>query len=398
MSTGEAAGGDRPPERLSLIIGGPFHGALRRLGLLQPDQLPGLRAAGILAAVCWLLPALLAGLQSLLTGDRQPLGFFADPSAVARFAVAVFALVFAERKADARITLVIDSFRTMRLVAGTDVPRLTAALAAADGRTSSRLAEGVMLALAMILPAFILSYTVTIDPSAWEGRLQDGAAVLSWAGQGARYVSAPLFQFLLLRWLWRFAVLTWLMFQLARIPLQLSVLHPDRTGGLSFLSLYPTVFNGMLFAIGSALAASFIRDLSAQSIAVETVQAAVAAWIGLVLIIVIGPLAAFVPCLSALKSGAIVRYGHLATEFHQAFERKWVTSGASATDLLATSDASTAADLNAIIASIWEMRVIPVERATVISVALAAGVPMLAVLATRMPLEELARSLASAVL
>lgn len=390
---------DDEGRRLSLIIGGPFHGFLQRLRLLGPDRLPGFRAAAILAAIAWLLPASLAVIQAVLTGDRQPLGFFSDPSATARFAVAVFALVFAERKADARITLVIDSFRTMRLVTGADVARLTDVLATADRRTSSRIAEGVMLAVALILPAFIVGFTVNLDPAAaWEGRLQGGGVVLYWAGQGARWISAPLFQFLLLRWLWRFAALTWLMFQLSRIPLQLSVLHPDRTGGLSFLALYPTVFNGLLFAVGSALAASFIRDLSAESIAVETVQFAVAAWIGFVLVIVVGPLAAFVPCLSALKSNAVVRYGHLATEFHQGLERKWLGSGATAGDLLASNDASTAADLNAIVASIWDMRVIPVDRSTVLSVALAAGVPMLAVLATQMPLEELARSLVSAVL
>ena len=50
----------------------------------------------------------------------------------------------------------------------------------------------------------------------------------------------------------------------------------------------------MLFAVGSALAASFIRDLSVEAIAVETVQFAVAGWIGFVLVLVIGPLAAFV--------------------------------------------------------------------------------------------------------
>ena len=383
--------GDDEGRRLSLIIGGPFHGFLQRLRLLGLDGLPGFRAAAILVAISWLLPASLAVIQSVLTGDRQPLGFFADPSATARFAVAVFALVFAERKADARITLVIDNFRTMRLVTGDDITRLTAILAAADRRTSSRIAEGAMLAVALALPAFIFHYTVTLDPAAWEGRLQGGGVVLSWAGQGARWISAPLFQFLLLRWLWRFAALTWLMFQL-------SVLHPDRTGGLSFLALYPTVFNGLLFGVGSALAASFIRDLSAESIAVETVQFAVAAWIGFVLVLVIGPLAAFVPCLSALKSNAIVRFGHLATEFHQALERKWLGSGTTAGDLLSTNDASTAADLNAAVASIWDMRVIPVDRGTVLSVALAAGIPMLAVLATQMPLKELARSLVSAVL
>lgn len=398
MSTNDAVSGDRPAERQSLIIGGPFHGLLERLGLLGPARLPGFRAAAVLAAIGWLVPAALAVIQAVLTGDRQPLGFFTDPSAIARFAVAVFALIVAEQKADARITLVIDSFRTMRLVTGTDVTRLTYILAAADRRTSSRLAEGIMLAAALVLPAFIFDYTVTLDPAAWEGRLQASGPVLSWAGQGARWISAPLFEFLLLRWLWRFAVLTWLMFQLSRVPLQLSVLHPDRTGGLSFLALYPTVFNGLLFGVGSALAASFIRDLSAESIAVETVQLAVAAWIGFVLVLVVGPLAAFVPCLSSLKSRAIVRYGHLATEFHQALERKWLGPGATADNLLASNDASTAADLNAVVAAIWDMRVIPVDRGTVLSVALAAGIPMLAVLATQMPLKELATSLVSAVL
>lgn len=65
---------------------------------------------------------------------------------------------------------------------------------------------------------------------------------------------------------------------------------------------------------------------------------------------------------------------------------------------MATGDASTAADLNAVVASIWAMRVIPVERGTVLSVAMAAGIPMLAVLATQMPLDELARSLVAALL
>jgi hypothetical protein len=399
MSTNDAVSIDRLPERLSLIIGGPFHGFLQRLRLLGPDHLPGFKAAAILAAVTWLLPASLAVMQAILTGDRQPLGFFSDPSTIARFAVAVFALVIAERKADARITLVTDSFRTMRLVTGADVARLTDVLATADRRTSSRIAEGVILAVALVLPGLIFDYAVTMEPSsAWEGRVQGGSVFLYWAGHGARWVSAPLFQFLLLRWLWRFAVLTWLMFQLSRIPLQLSVLHPDRMGGLSFLALYPTVFNGLLFAVGSASAASFIRDLGAESIALETVQLAVAAWIGIVVAIVIGPLAAFVPCLSALKGDAVLRYGHLATQFHQSLERKWLGSGATAEDLMLTTDASTAADLNAIVASIWHLRAIPVDASTLFSVVLAAGIPMLAVLATQMPLRELASSLVSVVL
>ena len=42
---------DDEGRRLSLIIGGPFHGFLQRLRLLGPDRLPGFRAAAILAGI-----------------------------------------------------------------------------------------------------------------------------------------------------------------------------------------------------------------------------------------------------------------------------------------------------------------------------------------------------------
>jgi hypothetical protein len=271
-------------------------------------------------------------------------------------------------------------------------------MVAADRRTSSRLAEAVMLAAAFVIAGLIFNYGVSTDPSAWEGRVVQGEVLYSWAGLAARWVSAPLFQFLFLRWLWRFVAWSYLLFRISRMPLQLSVTHPDRMGGLSFVSLYPPVFNGLVFAISAALAAAFIRDLGVETISLQTVQILVGAWVLFAVALMVGPLLVFMPCLGALKEGAIVRYGRLAGELHREFERKWVEGEARGEDLLQSSDASAAVDTNGLVGAIWSLRVIPVEMATVISVALAAGIPMLAVLATQMPLEELAKSLVSAVL
>jgi hypothetical protein len=390
--------GNADTQRPSLIIGGPFYGLLKGLKLLGADQLPAGRAGVVLAALAWLLPAALAVLQDVATGDAIGLGFFSDPSVPARFLVGIFVCIAIERQAETRLSLILDNFRNAQLIKDRDLPILMAALETADRRTSSPLPEAIVLAIALILSGFVFAYGIRIDPSAWEGRVVDGAVTLSWAGLAARWVSAPLFQFLVLRWLWRFVAWSYLLFRISRLPLQLSVMHPDRMGGLSFVSLYPPVFNGLTFAVSSAIAAAFIRDLGVETISLQTVQILVAAWIGISVVLMVGPLLVFTPRLMELKDGAVVRYGRLAGELHRAFERKWLDGEGEGGSLLTSADASAAADTNAIVGAIWGLRVVPIELPTVMSVALAAGVPMLAVLATQMPLDQLAKTLMGALL
>jgi hypothetical protein len=384
--------------RPSLSIGGPFHGLLRRLGLTGADDLPAMKAGVVLAAAAWLLPAILAVLQAVLARDSTALRFFSDPSSVARFLIGIFALIAVERRADIRLGLVLDNFREARLVSDRDLPAFDGALYAADRHTSSTLAEAIMLTVALATTGFIFAYTVRTDPAAWEGSLVNDAAVFTWAGHAARWFSAPLLQFLALRWIWRAVCWGHLMFRISRLPLQLTVTHPDRMGGLSFVSLYPPVFNGLIFAVSAALAASLIRDLAIDSISLQAVQALVASWVLFAVVLIVGPLLMFVPRLLALKNDGIVHYGRLSGELQRAFEQKWLTREARGEQLLESSDASAAADANAIVGSIWNLRVVPIELATVISVALAAGIPMLAVLATRMPVGELLRTLLGALL
>ena len=65
---------------------------------------------------------------------------------------------------------------------------------------------------------------------------------------------------------------------------------------------------------------------------------------------------------------------------------------------MGSSDSSSASDLNASVQVVRELRVVPVDLAAVIQLVLAAGLPLLAVVATQMPLSELARWLVSAIL
>ena len=74
------------------------------------------------------------------------------------------------------------------------------------------------------------------------------------AGYWQMLVSAPIFQFILLRWYFRFFLWFWFLFRVSRLNLHLIPIHTDRTGGLGFLGASPMAFAPVLIAQGAVLA------------------------------------------------------------------------------------------------------------------------------------------------
>ena len=385
-------------DRFSLVVGGPFHALLRRLGLLGADLLPTWRAAISLALFAWLPLALLAVVQSLVDDRYSAWGFFTDWTVHARYLVAIGVMIATERFADGRIAILARQFRETQLVSDDGLPAFAAALAIADRRSSSALAEGIILAAALVISHFAVPYAVTVAGSSWEGTVVAGEVVLSWAGEVARFVSNPLFVFLVLRWFWRFCVWTVLLYRISRLPLQLAPLHPDRSAGLGFLAIFPGVFKGFVFALSCVVASTMVKDLAVERHSSETVWFALAAWLAVILILFLGPLLVFVGPLSALRERALLDYGRLANQHHLAFHRKWIGEGRSGEDMMGSPDASSASDLNASVQAVRELRIVPVDGAAVIQLALAAGIPLLAVVATQMPLVDLAKWIVGTIL
>jgi hypothetical protein len=341
------SGSGDPADRFSLVLGGPFHAVLRRLGLTGADQLPARRAAIALALLAWLPPALLAVAQSLVDGAYSGWGFFTDWTVPTRYLVAIGVMIATERYADGRIILLTRHFREARLFSDDAVPGFLAALALADRRSSSWLAEGVIVAAALAWSGLTESYVVALAGSSWEGAMVSGEVVLSWAGETARFLSNPLFLFLVLRWFWRFLVWTGLLFRISRLPLQLTPLHPDRSAGLGFLAIYPSIFSGFVFALSCVIASAIIKELGLERHSPETVWFALAGWLAMSLVLFLGPLLVFVRPLYAVRERALLEYGRLATHHHLAFHRKRIGEARSGEDLMGSSDPSSASDLNA---------------------------------------------------
>lgn len=389
---------DEPGERFSLVAGGPFHAALRRFGLIGADQFPSRRAAVLLALLAWLPPALLAVLQSVVDPGYACVGYFTDLTVPTRYLIAIWALIATERVADSRIVLLTRQFREAEIVPGDAQPRFEAALASADRRSSSAVAELVLFAAALIWSGVTGRYAVSLAGASWEGTVVAGEVFRSWAGEAARFVSSPLFLFLVLRWLWRFLVWAQLLYRVSRLPLRLIPLHPDRAGGLGFLSVYPKVFSGFIFALSCVVSSSVLKELNLAHHSAQTVWAALAVWLGLVLVLFLGPLFVFARPLYLARERAILDYGRLAHQHHLAFERKWVGETRDGKDLLGSPDSSSASDLNACVQTAQAMHIVPVDLAAVVQLVVTTGIPLLAVVAREIPLIEIVKWIVGTVL
>jgi hypothetical protein len=363
------------PTRFSLIIGGPFHASLGRLGLLAADGLPRNAAALVLISIAWGLPALLIVLQSLVDPGYQGGGFLVDPRAHTRWGIAMAVMILYERVADARFLAMGRMFRESGLIGDAAQAGYHAALMVADRRTSSKLTEALILILAYIFSQDTVELRWMTPGSAWAGTFHDGHVTLSWAGLAVTYFSDPLFVFLFLRWLWRFVVLAIMLRNISRLPLRLVATHPDGIGGLGFLGRFSTAVVGLVFALSSVIAAGFY----VQTQTGEYATAAIGGWVALMLAVFLGPLIVLVGPLNRFRSQMQRAYAGLAVRHHVEFHRTWI-EGRSTESPVSSTDMSTAADLNATVERVYAMRIVPIDRYAVAPVAIAALLPMLPVI------------------
>lgn len=388
-----------PDERFSLVIGGPFYRLQRRLGLLGPDLLPPASTALLFATVAWLPPAVLSVVegtasQATLVGQA----FFLDFGAYARFLISIAMFVMMERIAEKRIALLIHQFHAAGLVPPDERSRFALALQRADRRSSSSLAETILLGIAIAAAANALHMHLSVLQTTWIGSLADGQVRLSAAGWWTALVSFPLFWFLLLRWLWRFVVWTMLLRDLARLDLNLVATHPDRSGGIGFLGLFPPTFTAFAFALSCVSAAAALKEIVFAGVPLEAVGLAFGAWLAAVMVIFVGPLAVFALPLLRLRRQALLDYGTLASNHNRAFERKWVDQEARGEDALGAQEISSLADLATGFALVRSMRLIPLVGETVWPLLVATALPWLGVAMTRIPLAEILRAMARALL
>lgn len=368
-----------------LTPGGPVDRLQARLRLRRAESPLTRRRAIVAVLITWVPLAVLA----LVVPNRDAdVSFFHDLSVQVRFLVIVPLLIIAEDPIGLRSHIVAVQFLESGLVGDDDAGDYDRAMTRGRHLIDSRLAEFAILALTAMLVWLGVRSALAEPAVFWFERATPQGTMLSPAGWFAWGVANPLFVFLLVRWLWRYLVWWWFLGRTARLNLRLTGTHPDRTGGLGFVTFHHSVFSGITFAVGCALSAMAAGRILNGLATLKEYQNVIAAITVMSIIFGVAPLFVFTPRLVAAKRQGWSRYSRLASEYVWRFEQKW-TRGRPSDELLGSGDIQSLADIGGSFERMVAMRSFAIDRRIVFSFLFAAVTPMLPLLLTMFPLREI---------
>ena len=374
----------------SLVLGGPLYQLFRR-SHLSGDALELIsRRVVVIVLLTWVPLLVLALVPAAGSGTNVVVAFLRDLEAQARFLVALPLLIIAELLVHQRSRIIVRRFLDRRLIRPADLDRFIGGIHWALRLRNSITIEVSLLVLVWTVGQWVWRHYVGLADTGWFGTLYSTGGNLTPAGYWYAYVSIPVFQFILLRWYFRFFVWYGFLFRVSRLTLHLTSTHPDRAGGLAFLGKSAYAFSPILFAQGTLLAGLIATRVIYQGATLLDFKMEAAGMIVFFVLIVLGPLIMFSPQLAATKRSGLGAYGMLASRYVQGFEEKWVARDAAAgEELLGSADIQSLADLGNSYAVVGDMRVVPFGLTDITRLAAATAAPLLPLGLTVLSFEDL---------
>lgn len=379
------------PADFSLVLGGPLYQLFRRTRLSGGTLELLRRRIVVITSLAWIPLLVLTLVDGVAFGAKVTVPFLLDIDAQVRFLVALPFLIVAELVVHQRMRAVLAQFELQGLVPREVRAAFDAAVASAMRLRNSTAAEVILIAIVYGVGILVLwrSY-LALDIPTWYATPAEGRLRPRLAGWWYLFVSVPLFQFLLLRWYFRFVVWARFLWQVSRLPLAYAPMHPDRMGGIGFLSRVSHAFAPVLFAEGAILAGTLANRIFYEGAKLPAFSVEIAAFVGFSVFFVVGPLLVFVVPLAAAKRAALRDYGHLARRYVDGFEAKWLRGPAPPGEsLVGSADIQSLADLGNSFEIVKGMRMVPVTRDTVVQLAVATLLPIAPLLLTMVSMEQI---------
>jgi hypothetical protein len=385
----------RDQQDFSLVLGGPLFQLLRRAHLAD-DALMMVRQRIIgISLFAWLPLLVLSALEGQVLNGSVAVPFLLDVEVHVRFLVVVPLLIVAEIVVHKRMRFLVKQFLERHLIPESAMTRFDSAIASVFRLRNSVLAEVLLIAFVYIFGILILwHHYMALNTATWYATPSVEGLKFSLAGMWYGYVSLPFFQFLMLRWYFRLFIWMRFLWQVSRIELNLVPTHPDRFGGLGFLSQTAYAFMPLLTAHGAMLAGNLANRIFYLGAALPEFKIEIAVMVIFLLCVVLGPLLVFTPQLAQAKRMGLREYGTLAQRYVHEFDAKWMRGGAPADEpLVGSSDIQSLADLGNSFEVVQSMRIAPVTKDAILRLAAATFAPLAPLGLTMMPLEELLKKL-----
>lgn len=382
-------------QTFQLSSGGLVHLVQQRIRGAGAGDFPIPAQFLIAVTLLWLPLVVLTLLEGTFAGEGVEQPFIQDIVPQVRFLIALPLLLFADLAIDPAVGVAVNSLRRSGVVHDDQQPLIQAALAELENRRDSIWPDVVMLALAfsftwLFQPGYGESAIQAADTS-WLWSVSDGNVNLSTAGWWYILISAPIFQFILFRWIWRFLIWAGFLYRASRIPLALQPTHPDFAGGLGILGLTQQTFSIVFVAFATVMSSTIAHNILFEGDTFRDSRPEIILFVVVCVVLIYAPLLYFAKKMYTARRIGLSQYGELGYRLSDAFFSKWIAGAGPdvGAELKDSTDSSTMADYGATFDAVRSMRFVPVTFRGVLMVAAALALPFLPLYLTEFSITDL---------
>jgi hypothetical protein len=320
----------------------------------------------LLISITWVPLAVLAIVAEVHWIQPPGQNFFLDFAAYGQLLIGLPMFLIAERVIDGQTRDAARCFLTTGVVEAGDAARLFHLNGQVERLRKQLWPELICIATAYGLTAAWVIPEMHNDRDTWVAMDPINQwQSLTWPGLLELVFVGPLTTYWWLRWSWKIGIWSWYLYRLSMLRLNLVASHPDKTGGIGFLSDAQTKFGIVILAYGiSYVAPTILYKLAFEGATIWVV----AVW-GYAASFVVGapllftlPLFMFTKQLYQAKSRALEVFQERSMERAKAFEEKWLKACSSGNyELMSGSDLAGLNALNQVYAHIHAMRIVPFD-------------------------------------
>ena len=374
-----------------LVESGFDHYLANRFRRNQSDLAVRLARMAVLVLVTW-IPLLLLSLASGHASKgiiEVPL--LHDPSMYGRFLFVLPMLEMAEVIVSLRFLVQVRHFVEAAIISENDRPRFDAAIREVIKIRSSKFTEIAMATLALGISITVRVIVIDTEGSNWQ-RLGSTTTLAGW---WYALVSLPILLFFLIRWFCIFCLWSWFLFKVSRLDLQLTPTHPDHSGGLGFLGWGLASFSTILMAVSAVFSAGFAYEILHRNESLDSLKYHMIVFIVIAIVTIHAPLLVFADRLSRCRFTGLLDYSSLILRHDRAFDEKWIKQTCTETTepLLGTPDIQTLAGIGTVYDHVDEMLFIPFDKKAFGVLVVSILLPMVPLVATAIPLQEILKKL-----
>jgi hypothetical protein len=360
----------------NILWGGQFQKLLTKFKLDRDPDSVVIRKIVFFSVFTWVPLLILSVLQSSVFNPGLKVSLLTDIVVWARFFIAMPILFYTERLLKHEVGRSVAHLIDSGIISENNHDDYEKIILKICRIRDSKFAELIIFAVAYCVVFFYWRASGETEmASSWQ--FQHGKE-LSPAGFWYYYISAPIFQFLLYRLLFKFLLWVGFLYKISRIDLNLIPINPDLSGGLSFLGVTTAFFGFIGLAQGCVVSAQIAEFIVKNNVPLTDFKVTIFTNIIVLLLLFLFPMIFFIRKLTRVRFDGLLEYGVVSQKYVNSFNNKWVKNiNPQNEQLLGSADIQSLADLFNSFQIVAKMSVFPFTFKQIIYLAVLIAIPFI---------------------